>query len=130
MKSCVEYWKALEEAGTEVYLAFGWKIANRIQSWFSSDMRYSRESAPRDLDAYADACVALYKYVREEVGLTNFSTLAFYNEPGQVFTGGIPYQDFSVSGDKRVWWANWLQMPTPTRKNFRLLKIFSPLVVD
>ncbi len=109
MKSCIEYWKMLEEADTEIYLAFGWKIANRIQGWFSSDMRYSRESAPRDLDAYADACVALYKYVREEVGLTNFSTLAFYNEPGQVFTGGIPYQDFSVSGDKRVWWANMVK---------------------
>lgn len=109
MKSCVEYWKALEEAGTEVYLAFGWKIANRIQSWFSSDMRYSRESAPRDLDAYADAAVALYKYVRDEVGLTNFGTLSFYNEPNWNAPGDITYQDFSVSGDKRVWWMNMVK---------------------
>lgn len=109
MQSCIDYWSMMEEAGTEIYLAFGWKVANRIQNWFSSDMRYSRESAPRDLDAYADAAVALYKYVREDVGLTNFSTLAFYNEPGQVYAGSIAYQDFCVSGDKRVWWMNMVK---------------------
>ncbi len=109
MQSCIDYWSMLEEADTEIYLAFGWKIATRIQNWFSSDMRYSRESAPRDLDAYADAAVALYKYVREEVGLTNFSTLAFYNEPGQVYEGSMAYQDFCVTGDKRVWWMNMVK---------------------
>ncbi len=109
MQSCIDYWSMLEEAGTEIYLAFGWKIATRIQNWFSSDMRYPRESAPRDLDAYADAAVALYKYVREDVGLTNFNILSFYNEPNWNAPGEITYQDFSVTGDKRVWWVNMVK---------------------
>ncbi len=106
MQSCVDYWSMLEDAGTEIYLAFGWKIATRIQGWFSNDMRYPRESAPRNLDAYADAAVALYKYVREDVGLTNFNILSFYNEPGKFSEGSTIFNDFCVSGDKRIWWMN------------------------
>lgn len=106
MQSAIDYWKMLDEADTEVYLAFGWKIATRIQAWFGSEPSRPQIAAPRDLDAYAKAAVALYKYCRNEVGLTNFKTLAFYNEPdradSQSYNGSW---DYVTIGDKCTYWA-------------------------
>ena len=105
-RSTVDYCKVLEEAGTDVYLAFGWKVPLRIQAWFSGDPNYKRESAPKDLKANARAAAALFKHMRNEEGLTNFNVLSFYNEPGRVKKADTNFSDFSTIGDKRVAWYN------------------------
>lgn len=106
MQSAIDYWKMLEDADTEVYLAFGWKIATRVQAWFGSEPSRASIAAPKDLEAYANAAVALFKYCRNDVGLTNFKTLAFYNEPdradSQSYSGSW---DFVTIGDKCAYWA-------------------------
>ena len=103
----VDYCTMLDEANIDIYLAFGWKVASRIESWFGADPIQGRTSAPLDLDAYADAAVALYKYMREDVGLDNFNVLSFYNEPNRT-NDHIFYaeSDFATIGDKGVYWAS------------------------
>lgn len=106
LNSAINYFKMLEEAGTEVYLAFGWKVNARVHDWFGVQPNKPVISAPRDLKAYAKAAAALFKYMRKEVGLTNFNTLSFYNEPDR--SEGLSYQgswDYSCLGDKCVYWA-------------------------
>lgn len=105
-KGFVDYCTMLDEADIEIYLAFGWKIANRIQGWFGSDPIQPQTGAPLDLDAYADAAVALFKYMRNDVGLDNFNVLSFYNEPNRT-NDHLFYSesDFATIGDKGVYWA-------------------------
>ena len=98
----VEACKMMEETGCEVYLAFGWKIDARVQDWFSVSPSKPGASAPRDNKAYAKAATALFKYMREEVGLTNFNIISFYNEPSMQQNyndGGVDFYDI---GDNRV----------------------------
>ena len=106
MNSCYDYYKMLEEAGTEIYLNFGWKVSLRIADWFSLAPEYANSSAPRDLDAYSGAAAALFKHLKNNVGLTNVNTIAFYNEPNSVkrIDG-----DFASIGDKRVVWVNMVK---------------------
>lgn len=106
LDSAIDYYKMLEEADTEIYLAFGWKVGTRVQHWFSNTPSRQNIGAPRDLKAYAKAAAALFKYMRNEVGLTNFNTLSFYNEPdtAESFT----YQgswDYVTIGDKCSYWV-------------------------
>lgn len=110
MNSAVEYWQMLEEAGTEIYLAYNWKNARRIQAWFGNDPMHAQIAAPRDLKAYAKGAVALFKHVRYERGLTNFNTLAFYNEPehtGDYSHGGTG--DYTTIGNKCLYWMNMVK---------------------
>ena len=110
MNSAVEYWQMLEDAGTEIYLAYNWKNAKRIQAWFGNDPFHAEIAAPRDLEAYAKAAAALFKHVRNERGLTNFNTLAFYNEPDRA--NGYDYEgswDYTTIGDKALYWMNMVK---------------------
>lgn len=110
----IDYCEMLDEANVEIYLAFGWKIADRIADWFGADPIQKNTSAPLDLDAYADAAVALFKYMRNEVGLDNFNVLSFYNEPNRTNDYGYYKEsDFATIGDKGVYWA---QMAKKCRK--------------
>jgi len=106
LNSAIDYYKMLEQAGTEIYLAFGWKVGTRVQDWFGNTPTRQNIAAPRDLKQYAKAAAALFRYMRKEVGLTNFNTLSFYNEPdtAESFT----YQgswDYVTIGDKCSYWA-------------------------
>ncbi len=108
--SAVEYWRMLDEADTEVYLAYGWKIATRIQSWFGMNPQNPQIAGPYDLKKYAEACVALFKHCRYEEKLSNFNTLSFYNEPDRA--DDYTYQgswDYQVIGNKCVWWAKMVE---------------------
>ena len=105
MQSAIEYWKMLEEAETEIYLAFGWKIGTRVQDWFGACPAYPDMATPRDLNQYADAAAALFKYCRNEVGLTNFNTLSYYNEPHMTTAN----HDFNTIGDKRIVFVKMLE---------------------
>lgn len=106
MLACYDYWRMLEEAGTEIYLNFGWKVSARVSDWFSLTPEYSNSSAPADLKAYANAAAALFKHLKNEVGLTNTNTIAFYNEPNSVKRVD---GDFATIGDKRVVWVNMVK---------------------
>ena len=109
-RSCVDYWSMLGEAGTRVEVAFGWKIATRIQSWFSQESARARISAPRDLDQYADAAYKMFLYLIDK-GVTNVDILGFYNEPSRVEDGSFRVSlDYAVLGDKRIYWAKMAQL--------------------
>lgn len=106
LNSAIKYFQMMEDAGTEIYLAFGWKVGERVHDWFGVEPNRPEISAPRDLKAYAKAAAALFKYMRNEVGLTNFNTLSFYNEPNQ--SDDLIYQgswDFVCLGDKSIYWT-------------------------
>lgn len=104
-QSCVDYWGMLKEAGTRVEVAFGWKVATRIQGWFSQEVARSRMSAPHDLHQYADACKEMYLYLFDK-GLTNVDVLGFYNEPARVEDATWRGTwDYATLGDKRIYWA-------------------------
>lgn len=106
-KAFVDYCTMLDEAEVDIYLAFGWKVATRIQGWFGSDPIQPNTGAPLDLDAYADAAVALFKYMRNDVGVENFNVLSFYNEANRT-NDHLFYleSDFATIGDKGVYWAS------------------------
>ena len=109
-QSCIDYWSMLGEVGTRVEVAFGWKVATRIQSWFSQEPARARMAAPRDLDQYADAAYKMFLYLIDK-GVTNVDILGFYNEPSRVedssFRGSW---DYAVLGDKRIYWAKMAQL--------------------
>lgn len=111
--SCVEYWRMLGEAGTRVELAFGWKVADRVQSWFGEDPSRPRISAPKDLEQYADAAKELLIHCYEQ-GLRNMDILSYYNEPHRVENSSWHDSwDYATLGDKRVYWG---EMATLARK--------------
>lgn len=111
--SCIEYWRMLGDAGTRVELAFGWKVAERIQDWFGEDPSRPRISAPKDLKRYADAAKALLIYCYDQ-GLRNMDILSYYNEPHRVENSGWHDSwDYATLGDKRVYWG---EMATLARK--------------
>ncbi len=113
MQSCIEYWRMLGEADIRIELAFGWKVSERIQSWFSEDPSRPRISAPKDLDQYADAAKELLIYCYEQ-GLRNVDILSYYNEPHRVENSSWHDSwDYATLGDKRVYWG---QMATLARK--------------
>ena len=106
-RSCIRYWKMLEDAGTDIEVSFGWKIASRLQDWFAEDPTRAQISAPRDIKQYAKAAAAMYKYCYYEAGLRNINTLTFYNEPARVEDSQWRGTwDFATIGDKRVYWAS------------------------
>ena len=109
-RSCIRYWKMLEDAGTNIEVSFGWKVARRIQSWFAEDPTRARMSAPRDIEQYADAAAAMYKYCYYEAGLRNVNTITFYNEPSRLEDGKWRGTwDFATIGDKRAYWASMMK---------------------
>lgn len=105
MQSCIKYWRMLGEAGTEIEVAFGWKVAERIQDWFGEDASRPRISAPKDLKRYADAAKEMFIYCYEQ-GLTNVNILSYYNEAQQKEDSTWRDSwDYATVGDKRVYWG-------------------------
>ena len=116
-QSCVDYWGMLKEAGTRVEVAFGWKVAIRIQSWFAQDISRARISAPNDLEQYADACKEMFIYLFDK-GLTNVDILSFYNEPARVEDSNWRSTwDYATVGDKRIYWAKMASLCKETIKS-------------
>ena len=101
MYSVVKYLEALQEAGTEVELNFGWKVSSRITTWFSAPVVSDKAimaAAPRNIEAYASACAALLNYLINEKGFNNIRYLSFYNEPDG-------YYEFTVDSNKIPYYA-------------------------
>ncbi|WP_220094432.1 chitobiase/beta-hexosaminidase C-terminal domain-containing protein [Paenibacillus sp. YN15] len=103
MQSFYKYLDTLQAAGTEVEFNFGWKVGADTQSWFSfSEVSDKRISAPRDLDAFADAASAVLDQLINVKGYANIKYLTFYNEPNGNW-------DFEAPGDQNAYYAQMVR---------------------
>ena len=105
LETFFSYVKAFKDAGCDVELNMGGRISEDMVDWFAFKGYALSEggsrSAPRDLDAFARATVALLKECYRR-GLDNVNMLSFFNETN----GG----NFEAFGDKRVYWCKMLEL--------------------
>ncbi len=95
---------AFSDSGTSVQVNMGGRVDPKISKWFSIKGSMLTEngtrSAPRDLESFANATVALFKYLREK-GCKTIDYLSFYNE----INGGC----FEAFADKRVYYSEMIK---------------------
>lgn len=83
MKAVYPYLDLFKEFGIDVEMNFGWKVDDRITSWYSiPGVPRPRESAPADLDEFAYSCAEFMTEMIVRRGYDNIKYLTFYNEPG------------------------------------------------
>lgn len=80
MKAVFKELDMFKELGIEVEFNFGWKVGYSAVDWFCFDVFNKRNSAPRDLDQYAIACVDCLRELIINRGYDNIKYLSFYNE--------------------------------------------------
>lgn len=97
MKSVYRYLDKYKEIGTEIELDFGWKTNADITNWWSLPVFPPKNSAPMDLEAFANACVATLKNFEAKGYGDMFRYVAFFNEPNNL-TG-----DFMTVGESVPW---------------------------
>lgn len=110
MQSVYKWFDAFKEAGTEIEFNFGWKVASYAQEWFSLDCPTKRNSAPRELDLFANCCGATLKELIENRGYDNIKYLTFYNEP-DAQPHEETYADFCVIGsgvERKEYWKRMM----------------------
>ncbi len=96
MQAFYEYVGMLQDIDCEVEINFGWKTATRLKEWFVTPCDDFAVGAPKDLDAFTKASVALVKELRRR-GFNNIKAIAYYNEPNG--------RDFMVlDADEKVYW--------------------------
>jgi|GEM_PF-638593 len=93
MKAVYPYLDALQAAGTEIELNFGWKNGEEIHDWFGLPSVDPWTSAPADVDDFAASASNTLKELIEQRGYDNIKYLTFYNEPNGSW-------DFETGGDK------------------------------
>ncbi len=95
---------AFSDTGTSVQVNMGGRVDPKIRNWFSikgSELTENgTRSAPRDLESFANATVALFKYLRKK-GCKTIDYLSFYNE----VNGGC----FEAFADKRVYYSEMIK---------------------
>lgn len=99
-----EYCKLLKETGTEVQLDMNGEQRTKVTDWYGikdATFQGGASTLPADLESFGYAIANLIKYAYEEKGLTNITTVAFFNE----VNGGSG----AVFGDKRVYWVRMLK---------------------
>ncbi len=111
MEAVYEYLDMLKVAGTDVEINFGWKTATRIQDWFGTPCDDPKVSAPKDLDAFADAAASLIKelYRRD---YNNVKAITFYNEPNLA--------DFESGTDDAFYWRQLVNKASDKLYQFNL----------
>ena len=102
MDALVDYAKALKKLGTEIELTFSWKVGKDSQEWYSIPGVEAVNSAPRDLEAYAESCCKLFEYFWSK-GLDNVKYLSVANEPGGC-------GDFQCTGDPKKYFYNTIKV--------------------
>lgn len=104
MQSFWEYMNVWKSAGTDISINFGWKVDDRIQSWFSiPGVANPHSSAPYDLEAYSKAAVALLNEV-ERRGYSNATKyITFYNEPAEIDQTKVG--DFVTLSENKAYYA-------------------------
>lgn len=81
MKAVFKELDAYKEAGVLVEFNFGWKVGYSAVEWFCfPDVFNKRNSAPRDIDQFAIACVDCLRELIINRGYDNIKYLSFYNE--------------------------------------------------
>ncbi len=98
-KGFVRNCKSIVAAGGKIQLNFGGRVPVEIASWYSIKNVFLTEggtrSAPRNIDAFANACVAAIKELQRNGIPVDY--LSFHNE----VNGG----NFEAFGDKRMYWC-------------------------
>ena len=106
MKALVDYFKEWKKSDTKVLLDLGWYHGARIQSWFGIQNTASDlAAAPYDIDACCKATVALLKYLRNDLGLTNVQYISYANEINAYDSG----REFTVIGDQYTYYAKLMK---------------------
>ncbi len=110
MQSVYKWLDVLKEAGSEIEFNFGWKVSSYAQNWYSFDNEARRNSAPRELDLFANCCGAILSELINHRGYDNIKYLSFYNEPD-----AQPHEDatadFCVVGsgvDRKEYWKRMM----------------------
>lgn len=108
MQSFWSYMNVWKEAGTDIAINFGWKVDDRIQSWFSiPGVAKPHSSAPYDLAAYSKAAVALLNEV-ERRGYDNATKyITFYNEPAEIDQTKVG--DFVTLSENKAYYASMMR---------------------
>jgi hypothetical protein len=102
MQAFYKYLDGLLESGTEIYFNFGWKVSTNIEGWFGiPGITPSRNSAPRDLQAFAEACSAAVNHLINVKGY-DIKYVGFYNEPNGF--------DFECFGDFKLYYLEMLKL--------------------
>ncbi len=98
MQAVYPYLDLFKESGIEVEMNYGWKVDDRITSWYSiPGVPRARESAPKDLEEFAYSCTEFLTELIERRGYTNIKYLTFYNEPSARYVYSEYYTgDFHV----------------------------------
>lgn len=108
MQAFYEYVGMLQDIDCEVEINFGWKTATRLKEWFVTPCDDFSVGAPKDLDAFTRASVALVKELRRR-GFDNIKAIAYYNEPNG--------RDFMVTdADERIYWNQLIKTADATFK--------------
>jgi len=102
-QAAYKYIEMIDSYGGLVELNYGWKAAERIQSWFSLSDTNPTGSAPYDLRGYSNACAALVKYLLVDKEYTNIHALCFFNEMGH------EGYDFDTLGDRMAYYVAMLR---------------------
>ncbi|ANF97338.1 chitobiase/beta-hexosaminidase C-terminal domain-containing protein [Paenibacillus bovis] len=99
MKEFYRYMDALQSAGTEVELNFGWKVGKTVQDWFNfPNLKDPYVSAPTDLNAYAASASAALNELINKRGYDNVKYMTFYNESNGSW-------DFEGPADQKAYFA-------------------------
>lgn len=102
MKASVDYFKEWKKSDTKVLLDLGWYHGSRIQNWFGiQNTQSDLAAAPYDIDACSKATVALLKYLRNDLGLTNIQYISYANEINAYSSS----REFTVIGDQYTYYA-------------------------
>ncbi|MDM4762068.1 chitobiase/beta-hexosaminidase C-terminal domain-containing protein [Galbitalea sp. SE-J8] len=122
MQAFYQYLDALQAAGTEIELNYGWKVGRDIQSWYDLPGVPPDISAPADLSDFAAGASALLDQLITVRGYSNIAYLTFYNEPNGSW-------DFAAPSDEVGYYASMARavhnrLVADGRRN--LVKIWGP----
>ncbi len=82
MQALYAYLDAYKQAGSKIVLVTNWKVGSAIQGWFSIEgIEAPENSAPKNINAYANAYAALLEYLINTKGYTNIEYVSVANEP-------------------------------------------------
>ena len=98
LQSLYKYLDKYCEIGTEIELDFGWKTNYDITNWFSMPVGMAYCSAPLDIDAFSQACVAAIQNFHDRGYGDSIKYLSFYNEPNHLAG------DFITVGESEPWY--------------------------
>ena len=102
MEAVWRYFELFKKSGAEVQLTHSWKVGADAQEWFSiPGVPEARNSAPVDLEHYAEGYVVLMKEIWRR-GYDNVFHISFANEPGFSW-------DFQCFGNRKDYYCRMVR---------------------